>query len=259
MCVLLVLDRMSDRWPLVVAANRDEVYDRPGLPPEWERSRHEGFPDPGGEMVPYIAPRDPRAGGTWLGLTRGGLFVALTNRQKRPGAPAERSRGLLCRDALATGTLEAARRHLTAEVKRRRYDPFNLLVADGRASFVLHFDGAVRLQDLGPGRHVLINDHDVGEESLQGLEADLLQPILRGLDHSPDELIASLLEALRDDHPRLPGGESICKKGEVKGTMSATIVLVHQDGMEHSRLLHANGSPRTTELLEIPLGPGENP
>ncbi|MEO2137856.1 MAG: NRDE family protein, partial [bacterium] len=33
MCILAIYNRVSDRWPLVIAANRDEFLDRPSLGP----------------------------------------------------------------------------------------------------------------------------------------------------------------------------------------------------------------------------------
>jgi uncharacterized protein with NRDE domain len=83
MCVLaLLLGR-----ELRVAANRDEFYGRPAAPPA--------------EVEPGIlAGRDLLAGGTWLGLNRRGLFVAVTNRRTPVRTPESRSRGLLALEAL---------------------------------------------------------------------------------------------------------------------------------------------------------------
>src|SRR5919107_2356449 len=97
MClILLALDTHPD-YGLVLAANRDEFYDRPTAPSAyWEDA-----PD-------VLAGRDLRAGGTWLGLDRRGRLAAVTNyRQGRRAAPAPRSRGHLVGDYL-TGRLDAA-------------------------------------------------------------------------------------------------------------------------------------------------------
>lgn len=72
---------------LVVAANRDEFHGRPSAPPS--------------EIEPgIVAGKDLVAGGTWLGLNRHGLFVAVTNRKAPLGSAASRSRGLLALEAL---------------------------------------------------------------------------------------------------------------------------------------------------------------
>ncbi len=71
---------------LLVAANRDEFWDRPTLPLQrWHLSNG----------VAVHAGRDLRAGGTWMGFTPGGRVGMLTN--VRSGAPdvAPHSRGEL--------------------------------------------------------------------------------------------------------------------------------------------------------------------
>jgi len=73
---------------LQVAANRDEFLARPASPPE---------PSADGR---WLTPRDLQAGGTWLGVNAGGLFVGVTNRSAGPRDSSRRSRGLLVLDAL---------------------------------------------------------------------------------------------------------------------------------------------------------------
>lgn len=68
MCLVLFAYRMQPDTPLVVAANRDEFYDRPA------KSAH-FWPDKPG----ILAGRDETAGGTWLGINRQGRFAAVTN------------------------------------------------------------------------------------------------------------------------------------------------------------------------------------
>ena len=91
MCTLIVLHRCFADAELLVAANRDEYLDRPAEPPALRRWN--------GRTV--LAPRDVRAGGTWLGLNDAGVFAALTNRPNATPDPTRRSRGLLVVDALA--------------------------------------------------------------------------------------------------------------------------------------------------------------
>ena len=61
MCLLLFAFKAHPSYKLVLAANRDEYYDRPTSPAAyWEDA-----PD-------ILSGRDLRAGGTWLGITRSG-------------------------------------------------------------------------------------------------------------------------------------------------------------------------------------------
>ncbi|MGH0029521.1 MAG: NRDE family protein, partial [Myxococcota bacterium] len=93
MCTLIVLHRCFEAAPLVVAANRDEYLDRPTEGPALrETARGDGR---------VVAPRDARAGGTWLGLNENGLFAAITNRRCESPDPDRRSRGLIVMDALS--------------------------------------------------------------------------------------------------------------------------------------------------------------
>lgn len=100
MCLVVASLGGSARWPLVLAANRDEFHARPARPAHWWE---EGI----------FGGRDLQAGGTWLAVTRDGRFALLTN-VREPGRkdPAAPSRGalvpaLLARDAALPDTLAA--------------------------------------------------------------------------------------------------------------------------------------------------------
>ena len=80
MCLIVFAWRAHPEYPLVVAANRDEFFDRPTAAAQWW-----------GEESQWLGGRDLRAGGTWMGISRNGRFAALTNyrdpSEKKPGAP----------------------------------------------------------------------------------------------------------------------------------------------------------------------------
>jgi uncharacterized protein with NRDE domain len=93
MCLIALAYKIHPRFPLIVAANRDEFLERP------TESAHfwKDAPD-------ILAGRDERAGGTWMGITRKGRFAAITNyRDLRMKTTAGPSRGLLVREALEHG------------------------------------------------------------------------------------------------------------------------------------------------------------
>ena len=61
MCLAVMAIEADRRFPLVVASNRDEYFDRPTAPLDWwPRSADEGH---------VLGGRDLRSGGTWLGLS----------------------------------------------------------------------------------------------------------------------------------------------------------------------------------------------
>lgn len=146
MCTLIVAWRVFEDAPVCVAANRDEAADRPSTPP---RVRE-------GDPV-VLAPRDERAGGTWLGYNDSGVLVAVTNRWV--SGQGERSRGLLVDDCLGERSASDAVEHVESELRRRSYAPFHLLVADEGACILLTHDGDGDLQRrrLSPGVHIVVN------------------------------------------------------------------------------------------------------
>ena len=76
MCLIAFAINASARWPLVIASNRDEFFDRPTLPlARWQTASGQDI----------ISGRDLRAGGSWLGITPGGRVAFLTN--VREGQP----------------------------------------------------------------------------------------------------------------------------------------------------------------------------
>ena len=136
MCTLVILRRPGHAWPLVLAANRDELRSRPARPP----ARH--WPD----RPHVVAGLDELAGGTWLGVNDDGMAAAVLNRRGSLGpAPGKRSRGELVLDAL-----DHAEAYIAADALRAldpaAYRPFNLVLADAVDAFVLVHagDGAIR-------------------------------------------------------------------------------------------------------------------
>lgn len=121
MCLILIAWQTRDDLPLVVAANRDEYFARPTSPACF-------WPD----LPQIFAGRDLEAGGTWLGVTRGGRFAALTNfRDPQRQLPNKRSRGELVANFLSA-TSSPAEYASAIEREVDRYNGFNLLIADRR-------------------------------------------------------------------------------------------------------------------------------
>ena len=91
MCTLLILFRPKDKWPLIIAGNRDEMIDRPWLSP----GKH--WPD----APNVIAGKDLTAGGSWLGINESGLVATILNRSNSLGPSSNKlSRGNIVIDVL---------------------------------------------------------------------------------------------------------------------------------------------------------------
>jgi uncharacterized protein with NRDE domain len=145
-CTLAVAWRVFEDAPVVVAANRDEALDRSSVRPEiaWH--------DPN-----VLAPRDARAGGTWIGVNEHDVVVGLTNRWTDVDRDGERSRGLLVRDALGESSARAAIDRVEERVRGASYEGFNLVVVDAESGAYVEYDDALRVQALDPGVHVVVN------------------------------------------------------------------------------------------------------
>ena len=133
MCTVVLLRRPQAPWPLLLAANRDELRSRPWRPP----ARH--WPD----RPEVVGGLDVQAGGTWLGVNDDGLVAAVLNRVGSLGpAVGKRSRGELVLEALDHADAAAAAKAL-ADLNPDAYRPFNLLVADARDAFWLRHAGGL--------------------------------------------------------------------------------------------------------------------
>lgn len=143
MCILFLAVNQHADYPLIVAANRDEMHARPS------QSLH-CWTDGSG----IIAGKDLQAGGTWLGVSKTGRFAALTN-IRRPDLlkTTARSRG-----ELVTGLLSSAEPHEFIESLSTNddYNPFNLIFSDQNKVFV-YCSTQKECNELADGFHAICN------------------------------------------------------------------------------------------------------
>jgi uncharacterized protein with NRDE domain len=145
MCLLFFSYRATPGYRLVVAANRDEFLARPTAPLNFVDTEKT-----------LLAGRDLQGGGTWLGITAGLKFAAITNFRdpaaNRADAP---SRGEILMDYLHGHT--AAGPYLQALAARAsRYNGFNLILGDAADLFYFsNIKGVAR--KLSPGFYGLSN------------------------------------------------------------------------------------------------------
>lgn len=181
MCLIVFAIDSHPRYPLILAANRDEFYARP------TQSLHV-WPD----APNVIAGRDLEAGGTWLGLTRNGRFAAITNvREGVRRTATQRSRGELTRNFLLSNQSAA---DYAAQVYRdgEHYAGFNLLLGDGKAIYYCSNRGETP-RALGAGVYGLSNDSlDTPWPKVIGSKAELRSLLI----HEPTA--AALLQILAD-------------------------------------------------------------
>lgn len=229
MCLILFSLAHHPRFPLVIAANRDEAYRRPSSPAGyWSDAPH------------VLGGRDLEAGGTWLGITRDGRWAALTNFRQAGAYKADSpSRGQLAARFL-TGTARAA--DFAREVQRdaHRYNGFNLLLGEPGVVYYVsnRSERTERLVDgvHGLSNHLLDTPWPKVSRGKQALAA--LSP------QCPRAATQALLAALRDasapEETELPdtgigvAGERILSPvfiaSERYGTRASTVILISGDG-----------------------------
>lgn len=145
MCLILLAYHHHPRYPLILAANRDEFYERPTQALDF-------WPD-----HPEIAAgRDLKRMGTWLGVNRHGHLAAVTNyREAGIQRPEARSRGHLVSDFLAGRTAVTSYLH-RLHAESRLYNGFNLIVGDARELYYYSNRGE-KPSPVQPGIHGLSN------------------------------------------------------------------------------------------------------
>lgn len=227
MCVLAVWIDAFPGAPLIVAANRDEFRGRPSAPPQ--------------ELAPgIVGGKDLLGGGTWLGLSAGGLLVAVTNRMRPPRQGDGLSRGVIALEALHCRTLDEIERLVRARTSERAVGGMNLLAVMGGEGVCLHWDGTVRTTRLGRGAHVVSSDWDVDDPRLPERAAFER--------HFPDPSRPPDLPALIGFLSSHDGERPVCKHGHLFGTVSSTIYA------PDASLLHAEGPPCDTPFSPVHLG-----
>lgn len=242
MCALILLHRLVRDFPVLLAANRDEWYDRPAGPPGLI---------PGSDRTPaHVAPRDLRAGGTWIGTNASGLTVCITNRREELNEvndPDRPSRGTLVQEALGQHTATAARHHLRAFLADRPFAPFNLLFADREDAYLTRHASpgeSARTVRLDPGPHIITNLHDLGE--IEILEVDLIAST--AAESALVEVVGALAEVLKSREAVTETGFSLCKDDGRRGTVSSTLIARGAAGT--GMYLHADGPPDRSPYVD---------
>ena len=231
MCTLVALRRPFPGIDLVVAAARDERWDRPSEP----LGRLSGEPRVWGG-------RDLESGGTWLTVDRRGVVVAVTNAglgvRTREG---QRSRGLLALDVATAGDPEASEALLRAE-DLSRYAAVNVLIASGERMVVACNRPERRIVEVAGRAIGLGNEPVLVPDPRVAAATALLRPApgegVDGWRGRAEEVLA------RHTFP------AVCRHGERGGTVWAAVVVVPDDGTG-PLVREATGPPCSNRFVEV--------
>jgi uncharacterized protein with NRDE domain len=145
MCLVLFAYQCHPLYRLILAANRDEFYQRPTAPLDFWTDHPQ-----------VLAGRDLEQNGTWLGVTRNGRLAAITNyrdpKALKSNAP---SRGHLVSDYLL-GSVAPEPYLRKIQATAHQYSGFNLLVGHGQELFYYSNFGP-GIKRVAPGVHGLSN------------------------------------------------------------------------------------------------------
>ncbi|MBK6518241.1 MAG: NRDE family protein [Polyangiaceae bacterium] len=238
MCLLALYVAPHPTVRFVLAANRDEAFERPAAAAHlWADA-------------PVLAGRDLRAGGTWLGAAAGGRVAALSNVRHPSARALGRSRGEIVRGFLA-GAASAPDYARELAARASEFPSFNAFVGDASGALYLS-EQPVPPTPLGPGVHAVSNGR-LGDPwpKVERAKAGVAEAV-RG-----DRVdLEALFAVLRDDRPaadhELPSTGVPLEieralsppfvRGPSYGTRCSTVVVVLADGQ--------------VELEERSFGPG---
>jgi uncharacterized protein with NRDE domain len=240
MCTLALYWKVFPGYSMIVAANRDEHYDRPSAPPAII-----------GTSPTIVAGRDLRAGGTWLGINEYGLLVGILNRRQQPGSVAQdayRSRGLLCLEVLRLSQVAELDR-VFLDLAPGDYQPFTVVCVDtDRACVAYNTHEAIERIELSDGLHVFSNSFEFGapsEKVNRVYERFLNLSQVGNRPISPGDYLDGAAKALGDhalgDHLNDPR-EAVCVHGDISGTVSSSIIFF-SDAKRQFQMYYCAGAP----------------
>jgi hypothetical protein len=251
MCSVVILWRPGHAWPLILAANRDEMADRPWAPP----GRH--WPD----RANVVAGLDKLAGGSWLGLNDEGVVAGIMNRMNTLGPQAgRRSRGELVLEALDHADAAAAAEGLTA-LDPAAYRAFNMVVADNRDAYWLrnlgHRGGWIDVFPLPPGLS-MITARDRNDTAQSRRMRAYLPRFEAAPPPDPDRADWRAWEQLLGSGEVEPGGEPTDAMAFTTaggfGTLSSSLIALPAPGLNRRPLWRfAAGHPGEHPFVEVRL------
>lgn len=252
MCTLVILFQPGQRWPLMLAGNRDEMRDRPSAPPD-----HHWPAQP-----EVTAGLDYLGGGTWLGMNREGVVATVMNRDGTLGPMAgKKSRGDLVLQALQHPTAERALRALQP-ITADHYRAFNLFIGDRNTCFWLRnreSQARDRLEhfQIEPGLHMLTS-RELDDTSHPRIRFWL--PLFKSAktpvpeQHEWSEWIQLLAGRLNTDLANPHAAMNMDLPTGFATVSCSLIALPRSSDQDRPVWLYADGAPDRVEFTPVDIG-----
>ncbi|XP_049326414.1 transport and Golgi organization protein 2 homolog isoform X2 [Astyanax mexicanus] len=232
----------KNAYRLILAANRDELYNRPSKAADfWGSSK---------EILSGLDLEEGKEGGSWLGITKRGKLAALTNYLEGRPNPDAQGRGFLVSNFL-TDNLDSFSYMRKVASEGHLYNGFNLLTAEFRASE----DTVCYYGNKGSPEPIRL------KAGIYGLSNSLLETPWRKLQHGkqrfisvvdktlpPEGLVQELLTVLNDEELNSPDSmqegqgvgayskamlqalSAVCVRSPCYGTRTNTVILIDSEG-----------------------------
>ncbi|XP_058493187.1 transport and Golgi organization protein 2 homolog isoform X1 [Solea solea] len=234
----------KNAYRLILAANRDELFNRP--------SKAADFWGTNNEILSGLDLENGKEGGSWLGISKRGKLAALTNYMEGPQSPDAQGRGFLVSNYLMEKDLDSYSYLKKVSAEGNLYNGFNLITADFKAKQ----DTVCYYGNRGGPEPIHLKSAGV-----YGLSNSLLdtpwKKLLNGKRHftsvvnnqtlSSEGLVQELLNVLNNEELNTPDpaqesqGEcygrsmikalsAVCVRTRDYGTRTNTVILIDTDG-----------------------------
>ncbi|XP_035592217.1 transport and Golgi organization 2 homolog [Oncorhynchus keta] len=233
----------KNAYRLILAANRDEFYNRPTKAADFWVSNS--------EILSGLDLEEGKEGGSWLGINKRGKLAALTNYLEGRPNPDAQGRGFLVSNFLTDHSQDSYSYLKSVSSERHLYNGFNLLTAEFKAKE----DTMCYYGNRGNTKPIHLNP-----AGIYGLSNSLLETPWRKLQHGKrlftsvvnqplpcEVLVQDLLNILNNEELNTPDpaqesqGEgysspmlrvlsSVCVRSPHYGTRTNTIILIDSSG-----------------------------
>lgn len=231
----------KNAYRLILAANRDEFYNRPSKAADFWASNS--------DILSGLDQENGKEGGSWLGISKKGKLAALTNYLEAKPNPDAQGRGFLVSNYL-TDNLDSYSYLKKVSAEGHQYNGFNLLTADFKAEE----DTVSYYGNRGSPEPIRL------KSGIYGLSNSLLETPWRKMVHGKrlftsvvnqnlpsDSLVQELLNVLNNQElntpdvaqesqgqgytrPMLQALSAVCVRSPHYGTRTNTVILVDAEG-----------------------------
>ena len=244
MCTLIVAHKLFEGFPIVVAANRDELLDRPSEPP---CIRDSGI----------FAPKDLQRGGSWIGVNEHGVFTALTNLSKIRSEYGRMSRGELVMQVLHNKTAKTAFEK-TENLKGEQFNGFHLVIADSNEMYLLKGNGTIIERFIKSNQLLVATNWGVAGKIYSHVH-DRCRNILEAWKENSIENSAptpeTLSRLLNIHNPCIISGTCIHQPDINYGTKSSSIIRLREGDNEEWEYWHRERTSTERHICEEAFAP----